>query len=505
MRKVSHLLNKSSVIITGIVIIFAIYAFSILNRQSLSHDEFYTLGFIKGFDIYLFNGSDLLVSENHNVSWYQAKLRADNFWPNLYRNLIHEGHPPLYYMVLKLWTYLFGATSAGLRSFSIVISCISLITAYRIGRWVSTDKAFLFPLLLSTSPIFIYYSIEARSYSLYILLGLLCFLFFLRLLSEIGSSEGPSPKTIAGYLISGASLVYTHYYGVFLFVILASVLAYMLIRRKNIIYLSLLTLPGFAFFPWIWFVKQQTTVHKFHWTNGYLGFIESVNSFGQGSISLIAAPFNNHPIQEFWFPIMALVIVAVTYILGNELRLQKTAVALSLVLSFALSIIIFDKLMDHHTVAVPRYYIPLQFILLFLFYYLVVYGRLKWLVNSVAALWIINSIGLQVGFHNGSREPRQMYREVASYISQRYDPKEVEIVVCPAGPSAVALAFYLNKGFRIRTLPAEKICGEYSQRGRVLIEQRLGLKYEAWKVNCKPDYLTNRVVRFVGLDLINEK
>lgn len=79
-------------------------------------------------------------------------------------------HPPLYYLVLKLWTNVFGYSEIALRMPSVIFSLVTIYLAYLIagktclpaGRWAA--------ILTGFNPLLIYYSQEARMYSLAVML-----------------------------------------------------------------------------------------------------------------------------------------------------------------------------------------------------------------------------------------------------------------------------------------------------------------------------------------------
>lgn len=82
-------------------------------------------------------------------------------------------HPPLYYLILKLWTNFFGYSEISLRLPSVIAGVLAVFVIYKIGGKVAA-------LFLAVNPLAIYYSQEARMYSLATLLILLAVFFFLQ-------------------------------------------------------------------------------------------------------------------------------------------------------------------------------------------------------------------------------------------------------------------------------------------------------------------------------------
>jgi 4-amino-4-deoxy-L-arabinose transferase-like glycosyltransferase len=93
----------------------------------------------------------------------------------------NEPNPPLYFVVGWLWTHVFGAGVAGLRSLSAVIGTATVPLVYLAGRELVSRRASLFAAALVTlSPFMIWYAQEAREYGLLAALSAASLLFFAR-------------------------------------------------------------------------------------------------------------------------------------------------------------------------------------------------------------------------------------------------------------------------------------------------------------------------------------
>jgi uncharacterized membrane protein len=475
-------------------------AASQVSRQGFWHDEIYTLSFMRGFDIYLFAGSDLQENSLHSVQWYQQHLQQDAYWAHFWRNMVHEGHPPIYFLLLKLWTYIAGYNEAGLRGFSIAASALSLVVAFKTGALFSRRFALLFAGLLACCPMFLYYALEARMYALYVLIALLCFCLFMKLLRQ---GELASVSLLSGFIAVGVALLYTHYYGIFFYGILALVLGVRFLRRGAWKSVAGLALPAIALLPWLPIIRLQTAAHKIHWTNGYLGFLPSVQQFAKGSTELLTAPFQDQTAYEFYGVYALLLLLLLNLPLRDRLLRRQLLTAGALVFVYGVGIILFDKMLNHHTIAVPRYYLPLQFVGLFAVAFMVEKGRSRALAWLATGALVVVFVKVQVDVFTTMREAKQMYREVGGYLASRYDPATAEVVISPNGPSAVGVAYYSPKNFTLRTMPAPQVCAEYRKSRVVVVEQRLGLSSEPWMLPCKSPAVESRVVRFVGIDVVN--
>lgn len=72
-------------------------------------------------------------------------------------------HPPLYYLILKLWTNIFGYSEIALRMPSVIFGVLTVYFVYKLGgkRW-----GIIAGLFMAVNPLAVYYSQEARMYSL---------------------------------------------------------------------------------------------------------------------------------------------------------------------------------------------------------------------------------------------------------------------------------------------------------------------------------------------------
>ncbi|MGH7792984.1 MAG: glycosyltransferase family 39 protein, partial [Thermodesulfobacteriota bacterium] len=123
-------------------------------------------------------------------------------------------HPPLYHILLHYWINLFGDSEFSTRFMSVVFGVFAIFMIYKVGSLILDEEAgILSALLLALSSFHIYYSQEARMYSLMALLTLLSMYFFLKILRNRNVID------VVGYVLSSTFLIYTHYFG--LFIILA--------------------------------------------------------------------------------------------------------------------------------------------------------------------------------------------------------------------------------------------------------------------------------------------
>ncbi len=152
-----------------------------------------------------------------------------------------ESTPPLYYALAWLWERVFGWHEAGLRSLSAVFGVATVPAAYAAARELLTERsALIAATLFAVNPYFVWYSQEARAYSLLVLLCTLSLLFFLRA-SGVRPLESPPLKGsdplsrprlrgLTPWAVASALALLTHYFAVFL---VAPEAAWLLWRRRS--------------------------------------------------------------------------------------------------------------------------------------------------------------------------------------------------------------------------------------------------------------------------------
>src|SRR5687767_8667960 len=134
--------------------------------------------------ILLFSGLLRLISINQSL-WLDeatsALVAQMSFSDIFIKFLPGDFHPPLYYLVLKIWAGIFGYSEISLRLPSVIFGICTVYVIYLLGKEMFNKKVGLIAsLLLATSGLNIYYSQEARMYSLATLLVSLLVYFFIK-------------------------------------------------------------------------------------------------------------------------------------------------------------------------------------------------------------------------------------------------------------------------------------------------------------------------------------
>ncbi len=182
----------------------------------------------------------------------------------LLRGLIeHDGHPPLYFLLLQGWSKISGVSEAALRLPSALAGILSLPLMYLLGRRLAGETAgILSMLLLALNPMHVAFSREARSYAL---LFLLC-LVSLHLLLDLRDAPGRGRRLALAAVT--AAILATHYMGAFFIAAEACLAVFLRKDRPGFLRDSALGFAGAAafFLPWLpMFARHMLRVGNEFW------------------------------------------------------------------------------------------------------------------------------------------------------------------------------------------------------------------------------------------------
>jgi mannosyltransferase len=136
-------------------------------------------------------------------SWYESQQPV----ARIIEGCATDIHPPLYHLLLRFWTILFGESPFALRTPSLLANLVTLVAAFVIARRVMSERMALTTLFfLALSPHQVYFAQEARMYALVTAFSLVAVFFYLRLLEDGRFRPGDQ----IGYVLCTTLAVYTH-------------------------------------------------------------------------------------------------------------------------------------------------------------------------------------------------------------------------------------------------------------------------------------------------------
>ncbi len=151
-------------------------------KKILKHPAFAILsclvlgGFLRFHHIAL---RPLWLDEANSANFLNYSIRS------LWQHLAGAESAPAYVYALKIWSFAFGNSEFGIRSFSATLGLLSIIAIYFLGKSFFGRKAGLWSsFLLAVNYFAVFYSIQARQYSMVILVSITSGYFFHQLLKK---------------------------------------------------------------------------------------------------------------------------------------------------------------------------------------------------------------------------------------------------------------------------------------------------------------------------------
>jgi mannosyltransferase len=209
-----------------------------------------------------------------------------SLWATL-RSVVHsENTPPLWYVIAWADSRVLGTGEIALRLPSALAGIATVPVAWAIGAELegrhgghSRRAAAVCAVLVAVNPLFVWYSQEARAYGLFVLMGALTMLCFLRVERE------PSPRRMAAFALSGSLALLTHYFALFLLIpMVLWLLAKRSHRRAALPAAGALVVVGLALLPlisaqgghgtqWIgrWPLRERLEAIPQYFLTGYSG------------------------------------------------------------------------------------------------------------------------------------------------------------------------------------------------------------------------------------------
>lgn len=180
--------NKSKITIfhvfmAVILLIGVFFRFYHLDRKIYWNDEVYTSlrisGYTKSEIFHLISNREVDITD---LRKYQDVHPDRNSWDTIKSLAVDDAHPPLYFLIIRLWVQWFGTSVQAIRSLSVWMSLLIFPCVYWlcVELFKSTSVGWIALALTAASPFHILYAQEARQYSLWTVFILLSSIFLLR-------------------------------------------------------------------------------------------------------------------------------------------------------------------------------------------------------------------------------------------------------------------------------------------------------------------------------------
>ncbi|MEM9543992.1 MAG: glycosyltransferase family 39 protein, partial [Cyanobacteria bacterium P01_E01_bin.42] len=454
----SHLPFKLRLFFIVVLILGIVLRFYNIDGQVYWHDEALTSSRVSGYlkqeiQDEIFTGEIIHVRD---LLSYQRPREGKRLWDTVRVLAIDASeHPPLYYVLLRLWCNVFGFSITAIRSFSALISLLIFPCLY----WLCWEL-FRSPLtgwmamaIASVSPYFVIYAREARQYSLWTALILLSNILLFRAIHRTKAGENLRGNLVnwGGYAIASALGFYT-----FLFsgmVAIGQGIYLVLIekfRSTRSLYFYLLSslVSVLLFSPWILVILSHLSQPSVSWTAVPLPFAIWLRllamHFSRAFIFIDRILGFNTFVNYITLPFIFLLAFYSFYFLYRHTPAKVWLFVVTLTLTLPLFLILPDLILGGQRATSSRYLVPLYLGIQIAIAYLLsvqilhpsFWKKLFW--QSVTLL-IITS-GLISGFIYVNSDTS--WNKILSFNN----PQIVEAIANSENPLLITTAFGFNGG-----------------------------------------------------------
>jgi len=407
-----------------------------------SYKNILWLIFLLGISIRLYNlGSHNLWFDEIASFVYSNRLSSCQL-------LFHTSHGcNLYYILLKPWVMCFGSSEFSLRFLSMMFGSFSVLLIYRLGKELFNIKSgLLSAFILSISPIHIWYSQEARAYSLLIfLIMLIVYIYILALKKN---------KLYLWMSFVGLSILGLTTDSMSLFIIILTGMLFFPEKRKSllvhyVVSLIFVAVAFLLFFPALSY-RISGIINNYWIPKPHLD-----------SVVITFENFNVGYNATLWIYLFTFIIFSLLFILGIKCWWQEKRKELISLISFLFIPIIFTYLISQRM----PIYLDRQLMLFSPFYYIIIaagLARIKMrsieiavylsiLLPNIFCLHNYFSYRLPLSQHHYAGSPvKKPVKPAADYINKRFIKGDA---IGYSEPTDLSLFYYLN----LQKIASEKI------------------------------------------------
>jgi uncharacterized membrane protein len=443
-----------------------------LGGQGLHCEELFTIPAATGHHyVYLKDQSALrLDSFPTTRAEYAALLRPEGGkgLGDVTEVLTRNVHMPLYFYLMHYWVGAFGASEWSLRLPSVVFGALAVLMLFFLGRELFGPAVGLTAALLAAlMPEQVYFSQEARMYTLLVLLVISTTWLLLRAIGRRpalprGQSPAPFPTVhaapLVAYVLLSVAGLYTHYVYVFCFGAQALFVWLEALRARRPPagrWIAAQALAAAACVPWLLngAAQKDSSTEMLAWARATPTFTSVVAAVVARLSRLVAVP----EVPFGW-----LTVVAALALLGSGVyalrrdRSRLTLLALWLLVPLA-GIVFLDVVLQTRAVGVTRYWMVMTPAL----YLLMAVGavklgaspRLPAAARAVAAAALAAAL-VAAGFATAAgalRAKPDRYGELANLLDNYTVSERNNEVVITEGTNAIplALGYYGGKNLRV--------------------------------------------------------
>ena len=420
-------------------------------------------------------------------------------WGNLFVSTINDVHPVLYYVLLKIYSLIFGTSVIALRIFSVIpIVLLAIFSFVKIRKEFGDKVSFYFNLILLLLPVTMHYGSQIRMYSLAML-----FVTITAVYAYLAYKNNKKKDWVI-FAISSICSAYTHYFALFTIGIINLVLLFYIIREKKellkrwFIYGAIQIvcyIPGAVIF-----IMQSTRVANGFWISvNYPDIITQIIEF------FFLDSINSGLPSIFGLFILIYMILRVHKLyLEDKKKIRPVTVALTVC---GIVILVTLLISFKRAVFIPRYMLPMLGLFIFALAYVLSVEKSRIIkivvVGGLLVLTIWNGVTLwNKSYSEDNEKPIEA-------IQSEVQPNDIFVYTTIGPSSSVAIDFSNNKQYFYNkdNWTVEKAYGAFAPQMKVVnnldeIENYTG---RIWVIDAGDTNMYDYINDMEGTTVLKEK
>lgn len=185
-------------------------------------------------------------------------------WKDMWHNLVNDVHPPLYYLGLKIWRFLFGYAAFPARMYSLISFVGILSISYFIKSKFGCKSVIWYLTFICSTPFAFQKSTEVRMYGWTSFWAMANGIFFYMIIKKREN------KYWGWFCFTGILTAYNHYYGLLLMITTFLGLGIWTIFQKSrplfLHYIRICAICIICYLPWLFVaIRQVMQVNQEYW------------------------------------------------------------------------------------------------------------------------------------------------------------------------------------------------------------------------------------------------
>lgn len=194
---------------------------------------------------------------------YTIQLVEENGLFDMIRITADDVHPPLYYLIVKLFVTVFGSKIAVYKMVSVIPMILTMLLSWWwVRSWFGMRVAVFHILFLNAIPCVLEYVVQIRMYSWALFFVTVCGLAAYRIWNTVDENPKNALRYWSILFLGAMAACYTHNFAMisaFFIYVLLGIFVFRKIRRIPAAWFLSGILIGIGYLPWLFVLLRQTT------------------------------------------------------------------------------------------------------------------------------------------------------------------------------------------------------------------------------------------------------